>query len=697
MRSTIRGLLAMAAVFVASAGVTVPALAVEEGASEPDWIQVGSYTPPIVRSNHGMAFDAERGALLLFGGSGPTNVNGTLGDTWTFDGSRWTERHPPTSPPARRSPAIAYDAARKEVVMFGGLGPGAPLADTWTWDGATWTERHPVNVPPARSVAELAYDPVSERVVLFGGYNSTTFLGFGDTWTWDGSDWTQEVTGVAPVPRWGFGFADGGAASGPVLFGGFTGLPQSGMLNDTWTWDGFTRTWTPHVGPTLPPPRTGVQMVYDPSLGKAVMFGGFVNHPHASVGGSGVTVGTQQWYQDVWTWDGSGWSELDGKPPLLRVYGGMEYDSVHSRMIVFGGNVFQEGVASGRANDTWSFDGSAWERLDLNAPDELANAMIAREGSGTAILYGGLSEHGAPTDRTWRWNGGDWELLAPAQSPGARSASAMIFDPSRNEAVLFGGQRGNDGGASDTWTWDGTNWTERQTAVSPPPRSHASIAYDAAAGQVLLFGGQDDGGFALGDTWIWDGVAWTEQYPEVSPPARAGAAMTYDPRSQRVVLFGGVMSKTEGWFGDTWTWDGTNWLKQNPSTSPSSRAHATLAFDPQSLSAILFGGTFEDAFDNETYGDTWTWDGTDWSRLFPSRGPYRRSHAAAVSGEAWVDGSGSHSSPMLLFGGARAYFSLDGAPAQYEEGTSFAADLWVFNDPTAISCECRRYGGPDDG
>jgi hypothetical protein len=33
---------------------------------------------------------------------------------------------------------MAYDAARQEVVLFGGYRPGV-VGDTWTWDGSTWT------------------------------------------------------------------------------------------------------------------------------------------------------------------------------------------------------------------------------------------------------------------------------------------------------------------------------------------------------------------------------------------------------------------------------------------------------------------------------------------------------------------------------------------------------------------------------
>src|SRR5436190_10505902 len=46
------------------------------------------------------------------------------------------------SPPPRAYDGMAYDAVHGEVVMFGGYYFGA-LDDTWTYDGSSWTERFP--------------------------------------------------------------------------------------------------------------------------------------------------------------------------------------------------------------------------------------------------------------------------------------------------------------------------------------------------------------------------------------------------------------------------------------------------------------------------------------------------------------------------------------------------------------------------
>nr|MDA8292961.1 hypothetical protein [Actinomycetota bacterium] len=73
-------------------------------------------------------------------------------------------------------------------------------------------------------------------------------------------------------------------------------------------------------------------------------------------------------------------------------------------------------------------------------------------------------------------------------------------------------------------------------------------------------------------------ATWTKQSPTTSPSARSFASMAYDPATGTMVLFGGDGSS--GLLADTWTWNGTTWTKQSPTTSPSARYGASMAYDP---------------------------------------------------------------------------------------------------------------------
>jgi hypothetical protein len=79
---------------------------------------------------------------------------------------------------------MAYDAATSTVVLFGGFNNrGIVFGDTWTWDGTTWTQQAPATSPAHRVYASMAYDAATGQVVLFGGLGNHGGL-LGGTWTW---------------------------------------------------------------------------------------------------------------------------------------------------------------------------------------------------------------------------------------------------------------------------------------------------------------------------------------------------------------------------------------------------------------------------------------------------------------------------------------------------------------------------------
>src|SRR5215467_806721 len=183
-------------------GVTPPA--VQASSAQPaTWTQQHPATRPPARYDASMAYDAATRTAVLFGGQ--VGDISFLSDTWTWHGTTWTQRHPAVHPGARGSAAMAYDATTRTVVLFSGFHRGhrggSVTVGTWTWNGATWTRQHPAASPAARFRAAVAYDAATGSVVLFGGA-----VGFGgrwgnDTWTWNGTTWTQQHPATSPPAR----------------------------------------------------------------------------------------------------------------------------------------------------------------------------------------------------------------------------------------------------------------------------------------------------------------------------------------------------------------------------------------------------------------------------------------------------------------------------------------------------------------
>jgi hypothetical protein len=158
-----------------------PSVALANSPSVLTWTEQPPVTGPSARVAAAMAYDAATRTDVLFGGG--DNSDGLPNDTWTWDGTAWTKQAPATHPPGRYSASMAYDAATGTDVLFGGQSSThRRLKDTWTWSGAAWTRQAPATIPPRRMEAPMAYDAASRDVVLFGGFGEVS--GLGDTWTW---------------------------------------------------------------------------------------------------------------------------------------------------------------------------------------------------------------------------------------------------------------------------------------------------------------------------------------------------------------------------------------------------------------------------------------------------------------------------------------------------------------------------------
>lgn len=251
------------------------------------WFQRTVTTAPNARDAPAVA--TLNNDVVVFGGysvvaNGSTYVN----DTWVWDGSAWAEKLPSFPPPARSGASAATLNGR--MMVYGGAGPTS-LGDTWVWDGSTWTNETPLSSPPARNHAAMA--TLGDKVFLFGGvigdFEAATLAN--DTWAWDGVSWTQLHPPVSPSPREA---AMMGEVSGRlILFGGEddSGGASSEYLGDTWSWDGTT--WT-ELHPVSSPQARG----YGSAAGfgdTMLLFGGLWNGPMVAAGDTWV------WDGSTWT------------------------------------------------------------------------------------------------------------------------------------------------------------------------------------------------------------------------------------------------------------------------------------------------------------------------------------------------------------------------------------------------------------
>ncbi len=193
------------------------------------WGRLGGAFSPRRTSGFALAHDAARGQMVLFGGLYDIPPNTRSAETWLWNGSSWGSVLPNSSPPPRSSHAMAYDAALQQVVLFGGFDGAQDLDDTWVWDGTNWTEAFPPTRPLPRNQHAMAYDTARARILLFGGHDATRE--FDDLWEWNGATWSEISTVTRPSSRYACSLVDDPFNNRAVLFGGFH---SGSRLNDIW-------------------------------------------------------------------------------------------------------------------------------------------------------------------------------------------------------------------------------------------------------------------------------------------------------------------------------------------------------------------------------------------------------------------------------------------------------------------------------
>jgi hypothetical protein len=261
-----------------------------------------------------MVYDKKLKEMILWGG-GSTTVFGTA---WSYTNSGWTRL---ADGPGRIRAGVAYDPRIGKLLAFGGAGiPGSPgiADDTWTFDGSVWTQIA-TSGPSAREGAAMAYDPRLKEVVLFGGDDGMG-LNLGDTWAWTASaGWQQLTPPTAPSARFGSAMAYDRRSHSLLLFGG---EDANGAENDTWQFNGAT--WTQFTSSAVTPPiRVQEALTYDPSLGGVVMWGG-------------VGVGD---LADTWLFADGQWSQLmvSGPTASQGQEAMMTYDPMIKAALLVGG------------------------------------------------------------------------------------------------------------------------------------------------------------------------------------------------------------------------------------------------------------------------------------------------------------------------------------------------------------------------
>jgi len=552
--------------------------------------------------------------------------------------------------------------------------------------------------PSARYETRMVYDPTTTHMILFGGLtanDSGTKKAYrlGDTWEWTGSQWIERYPAHSPAARSGHALVYDSNRNRIVLFGGRS---EASEMNDTWVY--ADRDWTQIDTPNSPPARILPGAAFDPVRDRLVVFGG----THVSADGKTVTP-----FHDTWEFDGTTWTQIGGDGPAVSKPI-LAYDVARGQVIMLG-------LDDKLATQMYTYDSGAgsWTKAaPATLPPCVNEGALTWQSSNETVLYsGGVCSDSAASDDTYEWDGTNWNKVDVVTPATRLFGAALAFDESRRIGVMFGGTPVVGTPVADTWLYSSKAWITINDPTRPDPRSLMSFTTDPINNTVWMYGGTDgvtarsdfwqyhDGAWsevsaegtpltcvtplsvydtdrqklvlvcADSSTFEWDGAAWKSFTSKTAPPYHQFGSMVYDPTLKKTVLFGGYDGSN--YLDETWTWDGTVWTREKRNPAPA-RTLTAMWYDPNLKKTVIYGGigrlTSQDRITR--YSDMWTFDGSGWTELKPASGtPGRRYGAQFV-----VDPRTNH---LLLFGGMRVDSVPPVPPAtQPSDVQSYAADMW---------------------
>ncbi len=164
---------------------------------------------------------------------------------------------------------MAFDPNRGRLVLFGGQSmiTGQWLQDTWEWDGNNWMLVATTSAPPAgRNSFAMVFDPISQRMLAIVN-------GGAETWAYNGSDWVFVDAHYPnminpPFTGWATDYRHGQALVMGLWGGAFS----------TWAWDG--QQWSDRpIDQSGPAAQMSVNAAFDWGRQRVVLFGDSASRP----------------------------------------------------------------------------------------------------------------------------------------------------------------------------------------------------------------------------------------------------------------------------------------------------------------------------------------------------------------------------------------------------------------------------------
>ncbi len=551
------------------------------------WTKLGDYQSGFT-FNHTRVQALSYGSGILYAGL----TSGSLSaEVWAYADSSWTRIGGSYS---NQSWGNGLESVETLTSAHGKLYAGTGLnadgdAMVWEFDGSSWTLVGGQGVKS--SWAADSYRTVESMI----RYGSDLYVGLGsvandaEVWSYNGTSWTK-VGGGSTNSSWGNNY-DAVPSMAVYKDELYVGLGSSANEGEVWKWNGSV--WAQVGGDSM---NSGWTTGFDEVPSLAIYNGNLV-------AGLGVTAGEAE----VWSWNGSAWSRIGGDGENSSWANGT-YEQVLS-LGQYQGNLYAGlGTSAGDA-EVWSYNGTSWTQVGGDGTNsswgdgstyDRVRSLISYNG----YLWAGLGSS-AGEGEVWRYNGSSWTKIggdginsgwgttiesveAMAVWKGRLYASNGVSANADPAVYSYGGNKRVESTATsqDTdWhhiagTYDGTTMRLYIDGVLDASRSDAFVMADTS--NQLVIGGAVGTNATGGSNGYFAGLIDEVRISDTARSAEALVTSLYTADAQTVRPSSSVMtSQIKGWTdfnvsetanggtityrlssdgGSTWNyWDGDSW------------------------------------------------------------------------------------------------------------------------------------------
>ncbi len=520
------------------------------------WTPVSGAGAPTPRSGHAAVWTGS--AMIVWGGTDGGGVVKT-GGIYNPVSDTWTSMDSGEAPSKRTHHAAAWSGTR--MYVHGGLdASNATRSDGGVYDPATnsWTSL-PLSGAPALHDHRAVWSTATNELLVVGS-NVANAHAFGARYAPATNTW-RPMSG-ALAPNAGIGHTAVWSGTAMIVWGGnYFGAPD----DDGGRYDPATDAWTKLAYTTAPGDRAHAGAVFTGN--EWTIWSGYDLFEYWIDGADYQPV------LDAWLpFDAPTFGRLDpaavwtGTTTLF--WGGMD-PSGH--FVTDGINHPPNGQASSLtyvlAPSPRSGFAAAWVR----------DRMVVWGGVSDAAAGGQFLDDGGRYDpATDQW---DFDPLATAGAPSPRANFAFAATGTR--MIVWGGDTNSDGAIYDLAT---NTWSPMSSAGAPAPRSGPLTAWTGTS--MLVWGGSAPGG----GRYDLASDSWSAITNNGAPMPVPGSRAAWNPARHEMLVWGGGNGTPLPRGGSIYDADGDAWRPMLEAGAPAGRTNFGLAWDPNTMTLLVFGG-----------------------------------------------------------------------------------------------------------